>query len=46
MKMLQNGPQFGVVIVGGYVFVYTAFSAVKWLKPCQPSWDNSRAVGC
>lgn len=29
MKMLQNAPEFGIVIVGGYVFVYTASSAVK-----------------
>lgn len=27
-EILQNGPEFGIVIVGGYVFVYTAFSAV------------------
>lgn len=45
METLQNDPEFGIVIVGGYVFVYTAFSTVKWLKPGQPSWHNSRPVG-
>lgn len=29
METLQNGPETGIVIVGEYVCVYAAFSAVK-----------------
>lgn len=29
MENLQNAPEFGIVIVGWYVFVHTAFSAIK-----------------